>query len=159
VLLCHPRIAVQPPRMANPVQRNNNYNLLAIPARNRARGQAILPFAPIDPRPTKLQAYRTVGAAWQEWMHGIGGNKPVKDWTPAEYKDQKSTYCRRLPLWQLMASLVNAGVAVSLVIKRIEEHYGPVKSIKNVADRIKQDVKNNNLPPVLKVTGGRVFVQ
>ena len=142
---------MQPPRMATPVQRNNNYNIAGVEARNRARGQGTLPFAPLDSRPTKLQAYRTVGAAWQEWMFGIGGNKPVKDWTPAEYRDQKSTYCRRLPLWELMAKLVNSGLAPAHVISKIEEHYGPIRSIKHVADRIKQDVKNGTLPSSLTI--------
>jgi hypothetical protein len=145
------RIAVQPPRMATPMQRQNNFAITGVEARNRARGQTTLPFTPRDSRPTKLSTYRTIGAAWQEWMHGIGGNKPVKDWTPAEYRAQKSTYSRRKDLWDLMKKLVNAGIAPALVISKIEEHYGPIKSIRSVNDRIAKDVKNGTLPPALSI--------
>ena len=137
--------------MATPGQMRNNYDIAHIEARNRSRGQATLPFAARDGRPAKFSTYRTIGAAWQEWMHGIGGNKPVKDWTPAEYRAQKSTMCRRDKLFQLMAKLVNAGIAPAVVITRIEQQYGPVKSIHAVNSRIRDDVKNGTLPPALRI--------
>jgi hypothetical protein len=92
-----------------------------------------------------------VETAWQEWMYGVDGNKPVKDFTAEERQQQKGTYYNRLPLWQLMTSLVRAKKEPSWVINKINELYGPVHSIRLVAKRIKDDVKNDTLHPDLKV--------
>ena len=137
--------------MATPNQRSGNMNRLGIVARNAANGQGTLPFQAADSRPCKLSKYRKIGDAWQEWMHGIGGNKPAKDWTPAERRQQKSTYCRRLPLWKLMSKMCTAGLAPSVFIHRIDIHYGPVRSIGAVADRIKKDTNDGTLPTTLTV--------
>ncbi|CAB9528355.1 hypothetical protein SEMRO_2206_G319030.1 [Seminavis robusta] len=88
-------------------------------------------------RPAKLAKYRTVGSAWQEWMHGIGGNKPAKNFTADDIRACKSTYSRRKPLWTLMATLVNAQKAPAWVIFKIEEHYKG--SVLNITAAIKQD--------------------
>ncbi|CAB9505314.1 hypothetical protein SEMRO_227_G092310.1 [Seminavis robusta] len=88
-------------------------------------------------RPAKLAKYRTVGSAWQEWMHGIGGNKPAKNFTADDIRACKSTYSRRKPLWTLMATLVNAQKAPAWVISKIEEHYKG--SVLNITAAIKQD--------------------
>ncbi|CAB9499530.1 unknown protein [Seminavis robusta] len=127
------RIAVQPPRMATPDQVDG----LTV-ERTRRNGQTSLRYrqavatTPADSRPAKLAKYRTVGSAWQEWMHGIGGNKPAKNFTADDI-----SYSRRKPLWTLMATLVNAQKAPAWVISKIEEHYKG--SVLNITAAIKQD--------------------
>ncbi|CAB9511702.1 expressed unknown protein [Seminavis robusta] len=138
------RIAVQPPRMATPDQVDGNLfrNGLTV-ERTRRNGQTSLRYrqavatTPADSRPAKLAKYRTVGSAWQEWMHGIGGNKPAKNFTADDIRACKSTYSRRKPLWTLMATLVNAQKAPAWVISKIEEHYKG--SVLNITAAIKQD--------------------
>ncbi|CAB9502887.1 hypothetical protein SEMRO_149_G068560.1 [Seminavis robusta] len=72
-----------------------------------------------------------------EWMHGIGGNKPAKNFTADDIRACKSTYSRRKPLWTLMATLVNSGKAPAWVITKIEHHYKG--SVLNITAAIKQD--------------------
>ncbi|CAB9528583.1 unknown protein [Seminavis robusta] len=139
------RIAVQPLRMATPDQVDANLfrNGLTV-ERTHWNGQTFLRFrrvvaAPADSRPANLAKYRTVGSAWEEWMHGIGGNKPAKNFTAEDIRACKSTYSRRKPLWTLLATLVNAQKAPAWVITKIEVHYNCKGSILNIAAAIKQD--------------------
>ncbi|CAB9515535.1 hypothetical protein SEMRO_722_G192800.1 [Seminavis robusta] len=143
------RIAVQPPRMATPGQVDANLfrNGLTV-ERTRRNGQTSLRYrsavaTPADSRPAKLSKYRNIGPAWTEWIDGIDGNKPAKNFTPEEIRACKSTYSRRKSLWDLMAKLVNSGKAPAWVISKIDHHY--TGSVLNIAAAIKQDTIMNSL--------------
>jgi hypothetical protein len=62
------RVAVQPTRMATPLQRQQTL-LLQEHVNNQLRAE-------LSPLP------RTLLLLWQEWQTGIGGCKPAKDFTP-----------------------------------------------------------------------------
>jgi len=103
-------------------------------------------------RPAKLQKnIRCLGLLWTEWTHGLQGAKAAKDFTPVERGANSSTYCKRLPIWQLIRHLVNAGVLAPDAIKRIEEVYGPNVSMLELGRRIKQDVKAHRLHHSLQI--------
>ena len=134
------RIAVQPPRMATPAQ--------AALIANTTSPQRCTVVRP----PTLQKNIRCLGVLWQEWLHGVGGSKAAKDFTPEErgHKQNCSRFSRRLPIWLLISKLVNAGVLAPEAIRRIEAQYGPKVSIISLGSRIKADIKANRLHQSLR---------
>ena len=94
-------------------------------------------------RPAKLAKYKTVALCWQEYMYGIGGNKPAKDFTPQE-SGRVSTYSRRRPLYQLLASLVRAGKAPSTAIRLVDDQY-PGWALLDIAKDVRKRTLNGTL--------------
>ncbi|CAB9519184.1 unknown protein [Seminavis robusta] len=118
-------IQVQPPRMASPGRRAQNFASLGLVERrdNHGRRRRERLTTATDDRPAKItKNLKTVGDIWQEWSTGINGCKPVKDWIPAEQSlPGNNTYYRRKGLYfmlnDLVANRLNAGAAISLVEK------------------------------------------
>ena len=53
---------------------------------------------------------RTLYDLWDEFNHGIGGQKPAKDFTPRERGMVKHKYSRQKVVWDTVARLVNSGL-------------------------------------------------
>lgn len=105
-------------------------------------------------RPAQLQKnIRCLGLLWTEWTHGLNGAKAAKDFTPQERgaKENTSRFSRRLPIWKLMSVLVNAGVLVPEIIRRLHNVYGPNTSLLKIGSNIKADAKANRLHNSLTV--------
>jgi hypothetical protein len=133
------RIAIQPPRMATPQQRNNN----ALDAA-RAEEEADLIRGR---RPAVLSRHpRTLHELWKEYKYGIGENKPAQDFTAEERGRVKFKYCRRKIVWDLIALHVRAGSLASDVIDRIYDSYGRNLSVSAIIDKIKDDRAINGHP-------------
>lgn len=99
-------------------------------------------------RPAKLQPnIRCLGVLWSEWAHGINGARAAKDFTPEERgaKEIASTFCKRKPVWLLMSKLVNSGLLVPEVIKRLTHVYGPNTSVLQLGKKIKADIDAKRL--------------
>ncbi|CAB9520170.1 unknown protein [Seminavis robusta] len=92
--------------------------------RTRRNGQTSLRYRQLwpPPLPAKLAKYRTVGSAWQEWVHGIGGKKPAKN-----FMAFKSTYSRRKPLWTLMKAPAWVISRLRSITKEVFEYYCCIK--------------------------------
>jgi hypothetical protein len=57
----------------------------------------------------RLGKPKTLLLLWHEYMNGLPGNKPAKDFTTAERGTVKYAYCRRKVFWDVMRDLINAG--------------------------------------------------
>ena len=62
---------------------------------------------------------------WQEYMFGGPGQKPAKDFTPAERGKVKHVYSLRKPLYDKVAELVKSGVLATVACDKVYEAYGP----------------------------------
>ena len=99
--------------------------------------------------PAKLAKIKTVGDAWTEYMFGIGGNKPAKDFTDKE-SGAISTYSRRRPIYQRLALLVRAGKAPAVAIRLINDQF-PGWSLLKIAQALRKGESDGTLHPSLCV--------
>lgn len=60
---------------------------------------------------------------WEEYMRGIGGRKPAKDFTAKERGAVKYTYSLRKPFWNLVNRMIRAGYSSDAAIEKIYECY------------------------------------
>jgi hypothetical protein len=128
------RVAVQPPRMATPLQRQQN---LLIQEHDNNQ----LP-AELSPLP------RSLILLWQEWQTGIGGRKPAKDFTPSERGAVKFNFSRRKCVWDTIDRLIRSrpGYTAASAIRSIKLSYGENLSVTMVIDAIVRDKKKGGHP-------------
>jgi hypothetical protein len=105
------------------------------PPPTRGPRQFLLHGAVLSKRPKNLHEL------WHEYTHGIGGNKPAKDFTPQEsgHKANKFAYCRRRPFWECMKKLINANYTAPEAIKKIYSAYGHNSSVSFILNCFKED--------------------
>lgn len=60
-----------------------------------------MPDDHFDPR-AKLGRPKDLLSLWYEFLHGLDGNKPAKDFTPRERGRRKTVYCHRKCFWDVM---------------------------------------------------------
>lgn len=89
---------------------------------------------------------------WEEYQHGIGDNKPAKNFTSAERNNRskgiKQRWYRRNKIWQLQLYLIErGGVSIHDACQRIYQHYNTLH-ITHIVNGITQDMK------IYKHTGG-----
>jgi hypothetical protein len=104
----------------------------------------------VHDRPARLAKIKRVGEVWQEYLHGIGGNKPAKDFTGPERNATGGTYSRRKPIYDMLAELVRAGHTAPAAIRAIDDTY-PGVSLLRLAKWIAADKKNNTLHQRLQI--------
>ena len=124
--------------MRNAAAPNNRVNTTNL----RNIGGHVTSHAVLMDRPTSLQQL------WDEYIRGIGLNKPAKDFTPAErgHKKVKFKYSRRLNFWTMMSLLVSRGFSSQESMDMIYAHYGASKSPTAIIDAIRKDKNQNTLP-------------
>jgi hypothetical protein len=128
------RIAVQPPRMANAVQRQHNVDVQAVEARQQ---------------PAELsKGPKTLFDLWTEYQSGIGGNKAAKDFTPTERGRCKKPYSCRKMAWDTMDCLIstrpNYGIADA--IDAILGVYGRRLPVSSIIDKLVNDKRTGGHP-------------
>ena len=89
---------------------------------------------------------RNLFTLWTEYMYGVGGRKPAKDFTAAERGRQRHKYCRRKVVWEIIGRLVRAGYTAEAAIGRIHQSYGHNLSVTKIIDRIKRDKRRGGHP-------------
>lgn len=62
---------------------------------------------------------KTLNDLWHEYMFGLTGHKPAKDFTRAERGKVRYTYARRLVFWQKTAEMVRMGYTADRAIDKI----------------------------------------
>ena len=82
----------------------------------------------MDPK-ARLGKPKTLLELWHEYLHGLHGRKPAKDFTPRERGRSKFTYSRRRNFWEIMVKLIRAGYNELTAIDLIEQCYGRGKPI------------------------------
>jgi len=93
---------------------------------------------------------RTLLELWEEWMHGIGGRKPAREFTSAERNNTqgniKQKYYRRNILWRLMAGMIRAGDTPQAASHKIRQAYGFRDSITQITNKYNYDKRHNRVP-------------
>ena len=133
------RIAAQPPRMATPQQRAANLaNVGMVEGLDEDGNTVVLPLRrDYQQQPARLSTgVRNVSDVWQEFYHGIAGNKPLRFWTADEKKSRavKSVYNKRRAIYDLLSDLVRFGRHPAQAIRLVEKHYG-TKPIGKISQR------------------------
>lgn len=85
---------------------------------------------------------RTLLALWHEYLHGLNGNKPAKDFTANERGKVKCKYSRRKTFWMTMGKLVRAGYSELAAIDRIKQSYGVNQSVTSIINSLIRDRRN-----------------
>lgn len=102
-----------------------------------------IPAAPTDGQAVLCRGPKTLEVLWDEYVNGVGGNKPAREWTPRERgrKKSKATFSKRLRFWRCMTRLINGGCTVSVAIRRIHQVYG-YGSITSILDKMQEHEGN-----------------
>jgi hypothetical protein len=87
---------------------------------------------------------------WTEWTHGIGGNKPARDFTDHERGAVKDKFTLRKPFWECVQRHVNAGESAAMTITKIYQAYGPGKGVTYILRRFRED-KGRGGHPSLRI--------
>ena len=89
------------------------------------QAQPVLP-APhgIDPTARLSKAPKELLTLWHEYLYGLNGNKPAKDFTYTERGRCKYTYSRRKCFWDVMVLHIRAGLTELVAIDRIKAALG-----------------------------------
>lgn len=134
----------------NPVNMLHRHSNNSIGRRNLAQatneqGTSATSNATLSPNP------RTLHILWDEYIRGIGGRKPAKDFTRFERGQCKFKYSRRKIFWDLVSSHVRANRLASEVIEMIYDAYGHSSSVTIIINRIRRDKRDNILPQQLRI--------
>jgi hypothetical protein len=100
---------------------------------------------------TLMPTPRSLHNIWQEYMHGVGGRKPVWHFSHTERGCVRHKYHRRKIVWDLIAGLVRQGHTADTAIDIIYAIYGGQTSVTNIINGLKRDQKSGALSPNLRV--------
>ena len=113
-------------------------------------GAANAPRPPVNDLPfTRAEltpCVRNLHDLWTEYMYGIGGLKPAKDFTSQERGRFKQKYCKRKAFWDVVSRHVAANVSAPVAIERIYACYGESLCVTKILDRMAKDRKNGGHP-------------
>ena len=132
---------------------SSNIKRIAIAPRNCMRqtqedGPNVNATAPLATLTTKP---KTLYDLWDEYVFGVGGRKPAKDFSAAERGKVKFKYSRRKVVWSLILKLVDSGMSAQVSIDRIYAAYVQQKTVTQIIDLIRKDKKEGYTPPLLRV--------
>ena len=86
---------------------------------------------------------RTLLELWNEYLHGIAGQKPAKNFTREECnKTQggiKQKYYRRKVVWDMISAHIRAGHTAQNAIHRIRSCYGFQMSVTQILNKMLYD--------------------
>jgi hypothetical protein len=109
--------------------------------------------AVVDKRPAVLcENPKTLYVVWQEYMYGVNGSKPAKDFTVSERGAIKSKYCRRKILWDQIVALMRSKYlyTANQAIEKIYNVYGIHTPISKITDNIRADKNNGGHPGLME---------
>jgi hypothetical protein len=93
----------------------------------------------------------TLYLLWGEYEHGIGGCKAARLFSRVERGKVKHKYHQRKIVWDLIATLVRAGVTANVAINCLYLVYGAKTMVTIIINGIKQDRQAGTVHPLLQV--------
>jgi hypothetical protein len=150
------RLAQNPARLLAADAANRRRNPVAAAAAGAGRpdggvGGLLLgdaaPLAELSSRPP------TVYAMWDEWLFGIAGRKPAKDFSARERGACKGMFHKRFVIWRRIEMLVGKGIIARRAIDLLYVVYGPNVSVTDMSKRLNKDVVRGTLHHSLQVDG------
>ena len=125
------RLACQPGRQLPPLPQGPGHEQRNLAATvHRARP------AELSPNPKSLFVL------WDEYMVGIGGRLPAKDFNTKQRGGQtKHRYHRRKIVWDQILKMVNLGYSSATAIDAIYVKYGGRASVTKIIDKMKAELK------------------
>jgi len=106
-----------------------------------AQGQDARP-ATLSPRPKLLSVL------WDEWVNGIGGRLPAKDFSPRQRGKCKVSFSHRKIFWDCMQRLIDNGCTSETALQRISRIYrGTITQILAAMQRDERRGGHNELCP------------
>jgi hypothetical protein len=92
-----------------------------------------------DPRARLINRPRDLYVLWREWIEGVNGNKPAKDFTTAERNNSrdgmKQKFYRRLHVWKIQCRLIDGGMSIIAANNRICSITGE-RSVTKIIDKL-----------------------
>jgi hypothetical protein len=138
------RIRIAPTLTIRPnTNNNNNYNETEV---------LMTQEATLSPTPKNLYLL------WQEYVQGIGGRKPAKDFSPSERGACKFNYARRKIVWDAVNLLIRAGYTAQVAIDKIYDFYGRNKTTSFIIDRMRADRQQSGIHPDLLPPGDHLHM-
>ena len=134
------RVYRQPPNCATPAQRQTALAREGLAERLTEAGRtATFRFAePTDERPCLLAGnVKSYGMFWQEWIHGIAGNKPARLWERVE-RGHNSTFSKRKPICLLLDRMVHYGKKSPPEAFRVLEMHFLVRTLASQQSRLER---------------------
>ena len=77
---------------------------------------------------------------WDEYVNGIGGRKPAREFTRVERGRVKHIYSKRLIIWRCIKRLLDRGYTLSTAINKITRVYGDI-SMTELIKKMRPDKK------------------
>ena len=75
---------------------------------------------------------RNLSELWDEWLVGVGGNLPAKDFTSQERGKVKHKFLKRMHVWRCISRHVNASFQAETAIKLIYGVFGNNLSVTKI---------------------------
>lgn len=78
---------------------------------------------------------------WKEYVSGVNGTKPAREYTAANIRANPTKHCRRNAFWQVVAAWVNAGKTPEQAIDKIYKVYTPLRTVTAILAAMAKDKK------------------
>jgi hypothetical protein len=89
---------------------------------------------------------------WREWTDGLFNNKPASQLSPTERGGKlKHIYFKRKHVWDVIKRFTDKGITHLVAIDKIEQAYGPGKSVTHYIKCIRNDKKTGGHPSLTVV--------
>ena len=104
----------------------------------------------MDPHAVLAPTLRTLNQVWDEWIRGVGNNKPARYFMAAERGRCKFKYSRRKIVWSIIEARVRANDDAGTVIQRIYDLCGHNKSVTAIIKSLRTHKAQGTLPVHLR---------
>jgi hypothetical protein len=94
---------------------------------------------------------KTLHLLWDEWAHGINGNKAAKTFSARERGRVKHLFSKRKVFWDKVSELVRSGDMASSAIDKIYRVYGGGESVTTIMKSMQKDRQIGRAHPLLRV--------
>jgi hypothetical protein len=114
-----------------------------VPGAPQAAGAPAVGGGGVDPRAKLVPQPRTLMELWMEYMQGINGNKPARDFTARErnncHDGTKQKYFRRKVVWVMIDQKVREGMTAGAACHAIRSAYGFQLSVTQIINMMMYD--------------------